>query len=134
MGVYNGRRIFRTAPWLIGAVAAADMLFVGGAWFSYWSQGLGMMTMLYIGLATFGVLGIVEALTARLLLADDALHVTKFWTRRSYPRETIRQATYAKGCPVTLELSNGQWAKLPDLGHNTQGITNSIRAWLRATV
>jgi hypothetical protein len=133
MSHYNGRRIFRSAPWLIGAVVAADMLFVCGAVFSYHSQGLSRMTMLYFGLAAFGALGIVEALTARLLLADDALHVTKFWTRRSYPRATIRQATYAKGCPVTLELSNGQWAKLPDLGHNTQGITNSIRAWLRAT-
>jgi hypothetical protein len=132
MAHYNGRRTFRTARWLLGAVVAADLLFVGGAWFSYRFHGLSMMTTLYIGLAAFGVLGIVEALTARLLLADDALHVTKFWTRRSYPRATIRQATYARGCPVTLELSNGQWAMLPDLGHNTQGITNSIRAWLKA--
>ena len=133
MASYNGRRIFRTAPWMIVAVFAAELLFVTSAWVSYRRQGPSTVTMLSVALAVFGLLGIVEVLTARLLLADDALHVTKFWTRRSYPRETIRQATYAKGCPVTLELSNGQWAKLPDLGHNTQGITNSIRAWLKAT-
>jgi hypothetical protein len=132
MASYNGRRIFRTTPWLVGAVIVADLLFATAAWVTYRRQGMSTITMLSSGLAVFGLLGIVEVLTARIILADDALEVTKFWVRRSYARDAIRRATFEKGCPVALELSDGHWAKLPDLGHNSQSVTNSIRAWLKA--
>ena len=133
MSTYAGRRSFRTTPWLLGAVIVAELLFVAGAWGSYRGRGLNVMTFLAGGLAAFGLLGIVEVLTARIILADDALHVARFWTRRSYRRDAIRRVTYQKGSPVALELSDGQWAKLPALGHNTQSVTNSIRAWLRTS-
>lgn len=133
MSTYSGRRVFRTTPWLLGAVIVAELLFLAGAWGSYRSRGLSTMTLLAGGLATFGLLGIVEVFTARIILADDALHVARFWMRRSYPRDAIRRVTYQKGSPVALELSDGQWAKLPDLGHSTQSVTNSIRAWLRTS-
>ena len=133
MTAYKGRLEFRTAPWVAIVVTLGELLFLLGAWSSYHDRGFGRSTLLFIGLAVFGVLGIVEVLTARIVLAEEALYVAKLWTRRSYPRNSIRRVTYEKGAPVALELSDGGWAKLPDLGHNSQSITNSIRAWLKAT-
>ena len=29
-----------------------------------------------------------------------------------------------------MKLKAGGWAKLPELGYNAQGLTNTVRAWL----
>ena len=34
MAPYSGRRIFRSSPWLLVLLGAAELLFLAGAWFS----------------------------------------------------------------------------------------------------
>jgi len=34
---------------------------------------------------------------------------------------------------VTVKSTDGKWIKLPDLGHNAEGVTNAIRAWIKRT-
>ncbi len=47
------------------------------------------------------------------------------------PKSEITKVTWEAGCGVSLLLSDGKWVKVPDLGHNSQGLTNSIRSWLK---
>ena len=46
-------------------------------------------------------------------------------------RDRHRLGDVEKGGGVYLKLENGGWGKLPDLGYNSQGLTNTIRAWLK---
>lgn len=46
-------------------------------------------------------------------------------------RSDFVKVTWEAGCGVSLLLTDGTWAKVPDLGQNSQGLTNSIRAWLK---
>jgi hypothetical protein len=74
--------------------------------------------------------GLLAALTRRVVLARDALHVTGLWGRRNFDKREIISVSEEKGGPPALKLVDGQWAKLPpEVG---QSIGNSIRAWLKA--
>ena len=58
----------------------------------------------------------------------DALIVVSNFRERVVPRTEIESVTWEAGCGVSLKMNDGKWVKLPDYGHNAQGMTNSIRA------
>jgi hypothetical protein len=43
----------------------------------------------------------------------------------------ISSVSWEKGGGVFLKLTAGGFAKLPELGYNSQGLTNTVRAWLK---
>lgn len=106
----------------------ATLLFVSGTWFHYRTQGLSFRTLLFAGLAAIGLLGALETVIRRMVLAGDVLHVVDLWSHRSYPRAGIARVTYAKGSPVAVVFMDGRHVKLPHLGLSTLGVANSIRA------
>ena len=132
MSPYQGRRVFRTATWVLIATTVAELIVVAGLLYHLRTVGMGARTWVFAGLTGFGALGIAEGLRRRIILGDDALHVIDLFTRRSIPRDEIVSVTAEKGSPIALKLADGKWAKLPDLGHNSLGVTNSIRAWVKA--
>jgi len=130
MAPYAGRRIFRTSPWLLALLATADLLFVAGACVLYRQDGPALMTLGLGVLTVVGAVGLLDALTRRVVLERDALRVTGLWARRSYERREILGVRQEKGTSPSLKLADGGWAKLPpDVGRS---IGNSIRAWLKA--
>jgi hypothetical protein len=126
---YRGQRLFRTAPWILVAVSVSEALFLIGACYTYLSGGWSLTSVVLTAMAVLGAGGVAEALVRRILLEEDALYVTDLLARRRYARHDIVRVEVAKGCPVALQLADGRWARLPDLGRN---VANSIRAWLRA--
>jgi hypothetical protein len=110
-------------------VAIAETLFAVGAGYTYLTGGWSPTSLVLSALVVLGAGGVAEALVRRIVLEDDALYVADLFARRRYPRRDIVRVDAAKGCPVALQLADGRWAKLPDLGRN---VANSIRAWLRA--
>ena len=130
MAPYSGRRIFRSSPLLLGLLAAAEVLFLAGTWVVYREKGLALATLTLGGLAVFGAVGLLDALTRRVVLASDALLVTGLWGRRRYDKREIVSVSHEKGGPPALKLADGRWAMLPpEVG---RAIANSIRAWLKA--
>ena len=130
MPPYSGRRVFRTPKWILGSVAGAEILFLAGAWYQLQHQGLRPLTLLFVVLAVFGLLGLIDSLTRRIILETDALRIVGLGGRRRYPKQDIEGIQEAKGVPPALRLRDGQRAKLPaDLGY---GLGNSVRAWLKA--
>jgi hypothetical protein len=124
-------RVLRTRPWLAIVVVVANALFLAGAASSYretqWSPA-------FIGfalLSVVGVLGILELAVSRIVLRDNILETRDLFSRRQYQASTIRSVKWEGGSGVSVELVQGGWAKLPELGYNSQSLTNTLRAWLK---
>jgi len=126
-------RILRPRSSLYVILAVAKMLFVAGLVFTYARSGWTFTSVGFAVMTLVAALGFVEIGTTRLIIADDYLDVGPIWKRRRYQRADIKRVTWEKGAGVVLELNRGGWAKLPELGFNSQGLTNTIRAWLKRT-
>jgi hypothetical protein len=124
-------RVFRPKPWLVVSVITAAALFIAGAIFTYFSSGWSLTTIVFIVLAAIGCAGVLEIATSRIRLSDEVIEFGAVWTRKRYAAAQIESVTWASGCGVSLKLSQGGWVQLPDLGYNSQSLTNSVRAWLK---
>jgi hypothetical protein len=115
---------------VVASVALATVLFAVASWVRLRVAGLrDPAGMLLAAFGVLGVLGLAETVAQRVEISDDELHVTRWWVRRSYPRDSIARLTSEKGVEAALQLADGRWVKLPPVGPHAP---NSIRAWLRA--
>ncbi|HSF17857.1 MAG TPA: hypothetical protein VLK65_20120, partial [Vicinamibacteria bacterium] len=126
-------KVLRPAGWIKVLSLGAALLFVAGFVATYVSRGLNPIALGFAALSVLAILGVLEALTLRVVLDVDALRVSKLWSTKAYPRSDIRSVTWAKGCPVSLGLADGRWVRLPEVGTSSQGVVNTIRAWLKRT-
>ena len=130
MAAYSGRREFRTPRATVAAVVVVALLFLAGAIFMLRTRGIAnLWTIAFVGLAIAGILAIIEAVVRRIVLDDESVHVQELWGHRRYARRDIVGVQRLKGVPVALQLSDGRWAKLPEVDGQ---IENSVRAWLKA--
>jgi hypothetical protein len=83
-------------------------------------------------LAVLGAAGVVESLLCRVVLTPTALEIWSWGRCRRYPKGDIAGVTVEKGAPVALKMVDGTGKNLPELGRNTLGLANSIRAWQNA--
>jgi hypothetical protein len=134
MNAYRGRTVFRSSRWMVVATAVAAVLFISAASFLLCRDGFTVWALVLAGLALAAILGVVETLVQRIVLTDAALRVRGLRGYAEYRRSEIVRVSYAKGSPVVVQLKDGQNVRLPDLGISAQAITNSIRAWAKASV
>ena len=129
--MYGGSTQFRVVPWIrisISAIASGSI--AAAAWF-YSQEGLSWMSAFFIGFSVLCVGGIVESFSAYIVLDDTEIRWRQTLRTTTIPKADITKVTWETGCGASLLLGGGTWANLPDLGHNSQGLTNSIRAWLK---
>jgi hypothetical protein len=124
-------RVLRPRGVLFGVVGGAEVLFLAGAAFSYSQSRWSWITLCFGALSALGSLAIVELATSRIVLADGRLETGSIWNRRRFSPAEIRSVKWESGGGVAIQLASGRWIKLPELGYNSQGLTNSIRAWLK---
>jgi hypothetical protein len=129
--VRRPQRVLRPRGWLVGVVATAAAVFLAGAVSSFVSTGWTWVTVAFVVLTVIGVVGLAEVGWSRVVIRDAALEVHTLWQYRRFTASQVAAVTWEAGCGVALKLSDGTWAKLPDLGYNAQGLTNTIRAWLK---
>jgi hypothetical protein len=123
--------VFRPKPWLLLSVSSAAALFVVGAILTYRYSGWGLQSFVFIVLAAIGCAGVVEMATSRIVVSEEAIAFGAVWSRRRYAAAQIESVTWASGGGVSLKLASGGWVHLPELGYNSQSLTNSLRAWLK---
>ena len=121
----------RPKRWLLITAMVAAALFVAGLVFTYRQSGWTWLSLAFAGMTLLGLGGVIEVATSRVALLDDALECGALWSRRRYPVSEIASVTWEKGGGVYVKLKAGGWAKLPELGYNSQGLTNTVRAWLK---
>ena len=124
-------RSLRPRPWFLILTIASALLFGAGLAFTYAQSGWSWLSLGFAGLFVFGCAAVLEVVTTRVVLHDDALECGAIWSRRRYPVVDIASVTWERGSGVALKLTDGRWAKLPELGYNSQGLTNTVRAWLK---
>jgi len=126
---YKGRRVFRSPTWVLVTVTVSVLVPAIGAWMTFRERGLSLLSVGLAAVTMLGVGGILETIAQRVELSDEALHVTRWWVRRSYPRESIARVTHEKGGDPAMQLTDGRWVTLPPVGVY---MANSVRTWLRA--
>jgi hypothetical protein len=85
--------------------------------------------------AVLGVLWLVDIFTRRIVLGPDSIRIISFSDHqyRTVPRTEIESVTWEKGCGASLIMRAGRGIRLPNVGRDPQGLTNTIRAWLKKT-
>ena len=129
--MYGGRTSFRTVPWIRILTFVIASGSIAAAVYFYRQEGLTWICAFFIGFSILGVAGIVESFSMYILLGETEISFRETFRKTAIPRSDIVKVTWEAGCGVSLLLSDGTWVKVPDLGQNSQGLTNSIRSWLR---
>jgi hypothetical protein len=112
-------------------VIGAAVLFIVGGLTSYRDSGWSITSIGFAAMAVLACGGVLELATSRIALLGDVLESGSAWSRQRYAAADIASVTWESGCGVSIKLLNGGWAKLPELGYNSQGLANSLRAWLK---
>jgi hypothetical protein len=85
--------------------------------------------------AIAGAFWLADAITRRIVLGSDRIRIVSIsnFQSRTIARVEVESVTWEKGCGVSIKLRDGKWVRLPSVGRNAQGLTNTIRAWLKRT-
>jgi len=124
-------RVLRPKAWVVALVLAAATVFVAGAVSSYYHSGWNWVSLGFAGLSVLGVVGVTEVASTRIVLSENLLEAGSVWSRHRYPVADIASVTWEWGAGVSVKLSSGGWARLPELGYDSQGLANTLRAWLK---
>jgi len=127
----NARQVLRPKLWLFVLVLGGTGLFIAGFVSSYQASGWDVYTIGFAALSALGCVGCLELGRSRIVLSRDALESRSALSRRRYTVADVESITWESGCGVSVKLSKGGWAKLPDLGYDSQGLANTLRAWLK---
>jgi hypothetical protein len=120
------------APWTLAAGAVAAALFLAAAGYFFTSAQPLRWKITAGFFATFGVLGLLDLLLSRIVLAPDELVLISLFRRRGYPRSAFVAAKVEAGA-VCLQRHEGGWLQLPSTGHNALAVRNTVHAWIRGT-
>ena len=131
--MYGGRTRFRVVPWIRISITVITAGSIAAAAYFYQQEGLTWISAFFMGFSMFGAAGIVESFSMYILLGETEIRFRETFRKTAIPKSDIVKVTWEAGCGVSLLLSDGTWAKVPDLGQNSRGLTNSIRSWLRDT-
>ena len=122
---------FVAPTWMRATSVLAFALFAAACTHEFLANGGTVTAWVLMGLAVLGALGIAEVVTARVDLYPERIVIVSNLRKSAFPRGSFVRASWAKGVSVTLERSDGSFLKLPDVGGNSQGLTNSLRAWIK---
>lgn len=131
--MYGGQTHFRPPTWLLVTAIAVDAGVSAAAVFYWAAFGIDWIFGAMVFIAVVAGAGIIEVLTTRVELGESEMYVRQWGRLQTISRTDIQLVTWESGCPVALLLSNGEWVKLPEVGRNNRALTNSIRAWIKAT-
>ena len=117
--------------WVIGVACFA--LSIGIALIGVLAPGplwLRAFSVVFVAMAS---LALLEVSQRRIRLTEGGIEFVSNLRRRFVPRSEIESVTWEAGCGATLTLVGGGAIELPEVGRSPQGLTNSVRAWLKRT-
>ena len=80
-----------------------------------------------------GALWLADMFLKRIVLQADGIFIFSDFRSRTVSRAEIDSVTWEKGGGTSIKLRDGKWVRLPNAGQTSQGLANTIRAWLRRT-
>ena len=124
-------RVFRPSGCLWVVAIFTVCVFAAMTFLSFRIDAPTWQRLVVYALALVSPLTILEVARRRVALTETELTIVKLFNRVSIPRADIRAVTWAKGVGVLIQLTDGQWLRLPPVGASSLGVTNTIRAWLK---
>ena len=85
------------------------------------------------GYAVVGAFWLADIFLKRVVLQPNGILIFAAFRSHTYPRSEIESVKWESGCGASMKLRDGNWIRLPNTGQTPQGLTNSIRAWLKKT-
>jgi len=123
------KKTFRYAAWVrvvTGTAAAVSIpLLLAG-----YQPGSQPARLALCGFVLLSIAALAETLISRIELRADGIMIVSLLARRFIARGDIESATWEKGCGVSLRLTGGTWARLPDLGLDSRDVVKCIHQWL----
>jgi len=130
--MYSGRTSFRTRPvrilWTSAIPIGAGLV----AYLTYGSDVDWFIPWFFGGFFLLGILAFVEAVSDCLVLDARELRFRKSFRSVQIRKTDIESVTWTKGGGVSLKLESGNWVMIPDMGYDSMGLSNSIRAWVKS--
>ena len=130
--MYRGRTTFRTRPFRLIWLTAITLGAAAAAVFSLQTDEVRWAIFGFVGLTGFGIISLLEAVTDYLILDENEIRFRKTFRNVRISKSDIEKVTWTKGGGTSVQRRDGSWVMVPDMGYDSQGMTNSIRAWLRA--
>ena len=122
---------FFAPTWMKVGCVFAVVAFPLASYIIYVANGFTWLFAATLALASVALAGAFDAFTSKVEIYPEHLVVVANLRRREYGRSQFVSVSAAKGVPITLQLQSGGNLELPPVGKNTQGMANSLRAWLR---
>ena len=130
------RDVFPYAPLVKGLIGVGAAICVWGLLSEYSMEPTKRRILPLYGfgiLVVFCMVALAQVIRGRIELRADEIRVVELLGHKSYPRAAVVAARWEKGGPVSLQLRDGTWAKLPDTGRANTKVAGAIRAWLDET-
>jgi hypothetical protein len=125
--------IFRHAHWVHGIVAAGLIASVAGAVSIGSKQGMSLLAITLVLLATLFCVGLIDVFFTRVTITSNTLECVSNYRTIKYTRDNIEEVVWSSGCPVSIRLKTGKWVQLPSVGDSSL-MANSIRSWLNVSM
>lgn len=74
-----------------------------------------------------------EALSEFIILDEYEQRFRRSFRSVRIPKEDITQVNWTKSAGASLKLAGAKWVMVPDMGHNSRSLTNSLRARAKAS-
>ena len=121
--------IIRMAPWVVAAICAAAVAFLGMSSYFYFYGDSYLLRYLGMIVAAFALAAAADALASKIVLDGDTMHVNSLMRRRSFPRSEFVSAQVNQGV-VVLKRREGGWLIMPGTGQDTLSVRNTLHAWV----
>lgn len=118
------------APWVIFAIGGAALAFLTGSSYFFFQGDSYLLRYGGMAMAAFALAITLDAVTAKIVMDDDTIHIKSLTRKRSFPRSDFVSAVAERGA-VALKLKAGGWLILPNTGHDALRIRNIVDAWIR---
>ena len=122
---------FSSPVWVRLLCVFGAIAFPVAAYFIYAEQGWSWLSLAILSITTFAIAGAIDALTSKVEVFPERLVVVANLRRREHIRSEFVSVSWAKGVPVVLQSKSGENLRLPAVGSSAQGLTNTLRAWIK---
>lgn len=122
---------FSSPVWMRVLSSFGAIVFPIVAYFIYAEEGWTWLSLAILAIAPFTLAGAIDAFTTRVEVFPEHLVVVANLRRREHSRSEFVSVSWAKGVPVVLQSKSGENLQLPAVGSSAQGLTNTLRAWIK---
>ncbi len=88
------------------------------------------ISVFFIGFSVLSFLAFIESASDYIHLDENEIRFRRLFRKTSVNKRAIERVKWEKGSGVSLRLISGEWVKIPNMGHNSQGLANSLRSWI----